>query len=254
MKLHLYLFAVALLLTSCSSYYYLPTKQNVMVFKQKGDAILSGNLGLFYQQSGLEAGYSFTDNIGFYSSFNKFNISHYGNTHQFIKDFIWDNELIIYKKFDFGLYTALNTGVGIGKLNVGNPYYDLTLHRQFVQPTLGFIFMEIFEFGLSTRFTLLNYKLKSIIDNQTNYDQIMFNNYFDFGSLNKENHFFIEPALTMGLNFEFINLKCQYTVSKEIGRDAYFYIPENLTTSISFNLGKIFFKQNDSNKKLRWTL
>jgi hypothetical protein len=225
-----------------------------MVFKQKGDAIITGNLGLFYHQSGLEAGYSFTDNLGFYSSFNKFDISHYGSTHQFIKDYIWDNELIVYKNFDFGLHTAINTGVGIGGLNEGNPYYNLTLHRQFVQPSIGFNCMNVIEFCFSTRFSRLNYKLQSTIDNMTTYDQKMFDSYFDFGSLNKENHYFIEPAFTMGLNFDFISLKCQYTISNELGTDSYSYIPENLSTSVSFNLDRIFFNKSNKTKKLRWTL
>ena len=54
----LIIIAIGLLFASCDSYVYLPTKQNVMIFKEKGDIIVSGNVGL-YDGLGLEGGICF---------------------------------------------------------------------------------------------------------------------------------------------------------------------------------------------------
>lgn len=249
---HFILILLSILITSCNPYYYLPTKQNVMVFEKKGDIIVSGNLGLGHEQMGIEAGYSFTDNIGVYSSFYGFNISNYGNSSHLIKDFIWDNELIIYKKFDYGLYTGVNFGLGLGKINSGNPYYDLGLSRQFIQPSLG-LTISHFDFAFSTRITRLGYTLKSTMSNMTDYDNEMFQNYFDFKGIDKEYHYFVEPAFTFGLNYEVFKLYFQYTKAFKSGKEADFYIPDNLTTTVSFNIEKIFFDRLNKTKKLKWT-
>lgn len=242
---------ISAIMISCSPNYYLPTKQNVMVFEKKGDIIVSGNLGLGHGQKGVEAGYAFTNNIGLYSSFNGFDISNNGNSAHLINDFIWDNELIVFKTLN-RVYASVNLGVGLGKINVNNPYYDLGLSRQFVQPTLGITFSH-FDFAFSTRFTRLGYKLKPLISNMTDYDYYMFNNYFDFLEIDKQNYYFVEPAFTCGISYEYFKLHFQYTMANKSGKDAYFYISENLTTSISLNIDKIFFKKADNTKKLRWT-
>ena len=101
-------------LAACNHAYYLPTKQNVQVFDKKGDIVAGGNLGL-YGTIGAEAGYAFTDHIGIYSSLKGFNISTYGGSEEkVIRDYIWDNEFILYSKLKYDFYAACNFGVGFG--------------------------------------------------------------------------------------------------------------------------------------------
>ena len=239
---------LAFLFPACTPYYYLPTKQNVMVFEKKGDVILSANLG-FNDFAGLEGGYAITDNIGLYSSFNAFDISNTAANSQNLSDFIWDNEIVLFKKYNSGLYTGVNIGVGFGELDANNPYYVLGLNRQFVQPVLGYTFDKRFDFAISSRLTRLNYSIKSLIDISSEYDKFMFNSYFDVNELSKSSYFFIEPALTFGLNYEFLKVKFQYSLAHELFSKNLSYISNNLTTTVSFNLNKIFIiKKNKTSK------
>ena len=239
--------AIGLLFASCDSYVYLPTKQNVMIFKEKGDIIVSGNAGL-YDGLGLEGGYAFTDNIGLYSSFNRFKISNFASSKYLAKDFIWDNELVLYKKFNSGLYTAMNIGAGFGSLNANNRYYRLNLNRQFAIPSIGYTLANIFEVAVSTRFTRLAYNVNSKIDLSSDYDKEMFYSYFDLRNLDKP-FFCIEPAITFGLDFKYVKLKAQYTWIEKPQYNELNYIQDNLITTISFNIDKIFFEHKNSLKK-----
>ena len=78
-----------------------------MVFEKKGDAVLSVNSGM-YNGAGIEAGYAITDNFGIYSSLNSFDITNRGSSNGFGNDYIWDNEILYFKKYVTGVYTGLN--------------------------------------------------------------------------------------------------------------------------------------------------
>lgn len=231
----------------CTPYYYLPTKQNTMVFEKKGDIVLSGNIGLFHRQTGLELGYALTDNIGVYSSFNKFDISYYGKQHPFLKDFIWDNELIFFKRHNSGLYTGINLGLGLGKFNVGNPYFNLYLYRQFLQPTLGITVFNHLQFGLSTRIVRLNFNATSATRGLSEYDQKMFDQYFNFKDITTNDFLLIEPAFTMAFKIECFRLQFQYAGITNSNYRSYF-INENISTSLSINLNKLFLYKKSKTK------
>jgi len=244
---------IFIVLYGCGPKYYLPTKQNVMIFEEKGDAIVTANIGT-RNTLGVEAGYAFTNNLGIYSSFNSFSISKYRAADDgLIKDFIWDNELVFYKKFENNLYTGLNLGYGIGKLNNNNPYYDLSLQRQFIQPSIGITVVENYQLIFSMRATRLDYDLRQHYNNQ--YDNEMGIQYFMFDDFTRyKNFYFIEPALTLGVSFEFVNLKFQGSFLREIINSSYIYSFGTLSTSVSLNLNKLFFNPQDKTKKLKWKL
>ena len=238
-----------LLLISCNLYLYMPTKQNVMEFREKGDIIVSGNAG-FHNSLGLEVGYAFTNNLGLYTSFNSFDISNVESSKLIVlpKDFIWDNELVMYKKFNFGLYTAINIGVGFGSLNPNNSYYRLDLNRQFAIPSIGYKLANNFEVALSTRITRLSYNVNSKIDLSTDYDREMFYRYFDLINLDKP-FFYIEPAITFAWDFKYTKFMAQYTWIEKTQYYELNYMPNNLIASISFKIDKIFVKNKNSFKK-----
>lgn len=147
--------------TSCGPQYYNPIKQNVKVFDKKGDAIISINAQPVFQQLGIDAGYAITDNIGVNTSYNRFNTSRYGvETNIFVKDFMWDNELIFYKNFKSGLFGAANLGYGRGGFNVCNPYYRLSMDRFYAQPSIGYLLFNHVGIAISTRFSQSIYNVK----------------------------------------------------------------------------------------------
>lgn len=240
-RMLLIIVAAGPLFASCDSYVYLPTKQNVMVFKEKGDILVSGNAGL-YNGLGLEGGYAVTDNIGLYTSFNRFDISNLVGSGHFAQDFIWDNELVLYNKFNSGLYAAINMGAGFGRLNANSRYYNLGLNRQFTIPSIGYTLADVFEVAVSTRFTRLAYDVNSKIDISSDYDREMFYNYFDVKNLDKP-FFCIEPAITLGCDLKYVKLKFQYTRIEKPRYSELKCIKDNLTTTISFNIDKIFFEK-----------
>ena len=231
--------------TSCQTYYYIPTKQNVMVFEKKGDAVLSVSSGN-YNGAGIEAGYAVTNNLGIYSSLNSFDITDRGSRgsgNGFGNDYIWDNEIMYFKKYPTGIYTGLNLGVGIGQLNQNNPYCILGMNRQFIQPSVGMFKFGFFEMALSMRLTHLSYNLKPLMSLESDYDRSMFNQYFDFQGLLKSDYYFIEPALSMGFAYEFLKLQFQLVKAYSTKHVENFYVQENLITSLSINFSKLFYNK-----------
>ena len=232
------LIIIGFCMTSCNPAYYLPTKQNVQVFEKKGDIVVSGNLGL-YGTMGVDAGYSFSDHLGVYSSFKGFNISTYGGSEEkTFRDYLWDNELILYSKLKYNFYTACNFGVGFGEFDVNNPYYELKLNRQFVQPSIGVKFFDVIQTSLSTRFTRLDYGLKSYTVNETSYDNQMLREYFMFGSLDQHDIYFLEPAITFGFDFKKFKTQFQYCRSFNIGGGVVQNWDHNLFLSVTFNISE----------------
>lgn len=224
---------------ACTPAYYLPTKQHVQVFEEKGDIIVSGNMGM-YGTVGADAGYALTDHIGLYSSFNGFNISSYGGSeNKAIRDFIWDNELVFYTKLKYDLYAACNVGAGFGAFDINNPYYELKLNRQFVQPSIGITVFDHFQAGFSSRFTRLNYGIKSFLSNQTAYDNQMFRDYFMFGNMDERSICFMEPALTMGVNIGGFKTQMQYSGLVHLGGPRVQNWDQNFILSCSFNISTL---------------
>lgn len=231
---------ISCFMTACNPAYYLPTKQNVQVFDKKGDIVVSGNLG-FYGTMGVDAGYSFSDHAGVYSSFKGFNISTYGESEKkAIRDYIWDNELILYSRLKYNFYTACNFGVGFGEFDVNNPYYELKLNRQFVQPSIGVTLFDVIQTSLSTRFTRLDYGLKSYTINETPYDNQILREYFMFGDLDKHDIYFLEPAITFGLDFKKVKTQFQYSGLLNIGSGTIRNWDQNLFLSVTFNISEFF--------------
>lgn len=244
-------FTFAIMLTtliSCTTYDYIPVKQNVMTFQNKGDILVSGSLGL-YNGLGIDLGYSFTDYLGIYSSFNRFNISGY-QTCKPIKDFFWDNELILYRSFKFGLYTSINLGYGLGRAETGTPWYNEDIHREFIQPSLGWSFENMFQLAISSRITQFNRQINSSIDVSSAYDRMMFTNYFGVEPNSISVRYYIEPAVTAIYNLDYMKFKFQYSFTGENYPNV---VPVNMTTSIELNLNKLIFNKSYKNRKLRWT-
>lgn len=229
--------ALLFILSSCGPLYYNPVKQNVKIFEKKGDIVASASGQLIFCQLGVDIGYALTDNIGINTSYNRFNISRYGGeTNLFVKDFLWDSELIIYKNYKFGLFGAANLGYGRGGFNVCNPYYQLNMDRYFAQPSIGYMLSDHFGIALSTRFSQSIYQVKFFTNEYSESEKQMIHSYFGLTDIDKS-VFFIEPALTFIAKTDLSTWKLQYIQSYD-GKPYYSY--ENLILSYSLNLSKLF--------------
>ena len=235
----LILMTVSLSIIACTPAYYLPTKQHVQVFEQKGDIVVSGNLGM-YGTIGADAGYAFTDHLGVYSSFNGFNISSYGGSeNKVVRDYIWDNEFIYYTKLKYDFYAACNAGIGFGEFDVNNAYYKLRLNRQFIQPSIGLTVFDHFQTSFSSRITRLDYDINSYIAHESAYDNQMLRDYFMFGNMDERPVYFAEPAITMGVNLGNFKTQIQYSGLVDLGGPQVRNWNQNFILSFSFNISSL---------------
>ncbi len=118
------LFTLSFLLTSCSTYYYFPFRQNTLNFEEKGDvSVAFGTDGTFTHR---HIGGAITNNIGIVLDNNSDKDGNYSIT---------DIELVLYNKFKSNFLTELNLGYGLGK-SIGN------IKRQYVLKHIGLIFSQ----------------------------------------------------------------------------------------------------------------
>jgi len=230
--------------TSCGPLYYNPIKQNVRVFEKKGDIVASISAQPVYSQLGIDAGYALTDNIGINTSYNRFNISRYGGeTNIFVKDFLWDNELIFYKNFKYGLFGAANLGYGRGGFNVCNPYYRLSMDRFYAQPSIGYLLFNRIGIAFSTRFSESIYNVKMYMNSRSDYENKLIQSYFGLTDIDKS-VFFIEPAVTFIKKTNSSTWKLQYIRSfSYLNPIHYDLVYENLIFSYSLNLNYLLFRK-----------
>lgn len=234
---------VVWLFSSCSTQYYYPTSQNVLRFKEKGDA----NVAYQYDVHGFESidlGYSITYNIAIISDFQTYNTySSQSSVKHKIDDYHWDNELVLYKRFSEYFYPSLNIGYGFGQINRNNEYYKLGFSRQYLQPSFGYS-NSFFDFALSTRFARVKHNLKKLKEFNLS-DELTFDEYFDIQDVGKKDFYFIEPAVSMGVGYKFVKLRYQYILIQKISSGQLKYLKTNryLTLNFTFNLNNMLFKK-----------
>jgi len=230
-------------LSSCSSYFYYPTSQNVLRFKDKGDASIAYGLdkGLY---ECYNLGYSITDNVALISDMKTFRTYSSGSDMKYkIGDFLWDNELVLYKKYHDWIYPAINFGYGLGQINRNAEYYRLGINRQFIQPSIGFS-NKYFDLAISTRFSRVHYDLKQLKNFDLSISQ-SFEEYYDFQDVGKRDFYFFEPAITAGVGYKFIKLRYQGIFVNKLSSGNLRYIHKNsyLLLNITFNINKMLAKE-----------
>ncbi len=232
-------------ITSCNSYFYMPTTHNVLPFNEKGDIMLAVSAGL-NDNLAIEGGYSITDNIGVTTSFNSLDISALGNSKYLNNDYIWDNELVLYKKFNKNLFSGVNMGAGLGKFNTYSAYYDYNFSRQYILPwfvykTSNSFFEKLSAYlGLSAKFSRVDFGLHPKLDIGSDYDREMFYNYFEIENLNKE-RFMSEIGFTFGLDLEKMKIQIQSQNVIFPSKKTYIF-PSNLSVTMCFYINNIFGK------------
>jgi hypothetical protein len=224
-----------------------------MMFEEKGDLVVSANIGT-QGSAGLNAGWAITDNVGVHTSFNRFDISDFEGNRSFLNDYLWDNELIFYRRLPYNYYGAINFGVGTGELGINNPYYYLKLNRQFFQPSIGKNYLGIFTLAVSLRVSKADYYLDTKGLYASEYDMKQFKTYFYMGDVGNSSFYFFEPAVTWGIKTDYMKFHFQLAGANQIIRKNINYRHASLSAYASLNLDKLIFRPYDRTKKLRWRL
>jgi len=239
MKLTHFLLAIGsiVIASSCNNNIYIPNHQPVNLFEKKNELILSSSRS-FGNGIGVELGYSLTNNIGVNSALNTFDISYSGeNNSKLFSDYNWQNELVLFNKFDNNLYIGLNAGYGTAKFSANNPYYNINMKQKYLIPSVGYYFTPKFSMFLSVRRSLLQYQLHPLMSLDTEYDKQMFEQYFSIDNINNHKKYLSEPALTVSYLFQDIRLQAQMIRMME---DADDMIPYNFVLSVSVDLCKLY--------------
>lgn len=224
-------------LTSCSSYYYSPTSQNVLDFKKEGDIV--GGVGFNTFNSNAHLGYAFTDNIGFESSVCIYNMD--ATEFQDYDAILWDNELVLYKPLKHNFITAVNFGNGYGEFakynrdyfmqTTKNNDFKLTLNRNFIQPSFGYS-TNYFDFAISARVTSLVYDLEmNNAMSKADRDEILAK--YELGDVGEKPFYFVEPAVTIGVGYKWIKFRLQHCIAYQLDAGSIQY--ESYTPNLSIN-------------------
>lgn len=236
-------------ITACSSYFYLPTKHNIMPFYEKDDVMLAVSAGI-NDNFIVEGGYAITDNIGITTSLNTLDISAYRNSKYINNDYIWDNELVFYKNWNENLFSGINTGVGWGKFNAQHPYYNYDFNRQYVLPWFVYEMSKksVADFsifwGLSMKFSRVDYGLNTKLDISSEYDNQMFYNYYKLQDMNRD-RFIYEAGFTSGLSTDKVKFQFQYQTVVFPTKRTYI-IPSNVSVSMYFYINQFFPKKTEN--------
>ncbi len=231
--LSLILLVAAASLSGCVSYYYAPTKQTVLNFKEKGDIALHGAVdGNDGSQSTL--GYAFTDHIAVNSNFMLFEKQE-GTKYKF-NDYMWENELIwFHTREEVRGHTiyAVNLGYGFGEIGRNAEQYGLNFSRQFIQPSIGYMGRG-FEAAFSLRAVRINYNVRQLVE-WNSQDPRSFQE--AWGLPNHDSpYFFMEPAVTIGYGFKAFRLRIQQSWAANMSPEPFNHVPTGFSLSLNINV------------------
>jgi hypothetical protein len=238
----------ALLLCSCSHYYYVAGVQNVPLLREKDEFHLSGFIGGWDESSCIElqSAYSVTDKVGIMADF----MTAWGgdvSENDYGKGSYFDGAVGYFKSIKESGVFEIYGGLGISsqhheysKLHYdsgsGNLYREnhgnsrLSFLNLFIQPSIGFKF-SIFEAAVSTRICRVSYpKIENYI---TGNDQLR-NELYEIGN---KTHYFIEPAFTIRGGWKNFKVQAQIAYTGYMNKPKlYFYEEAHLSGGLYFNI------------------
>ena len=254
-------FILAQVLSGCTHYYYIPNVQNVPLFTEKNEYRFSGNIGYASRDINyvgdqqttcidLQAAYSLTNNIGIMMNYMWAKES-YQSDESTVKDYgrgsYFEGAAGYFKPF--GQYGIFEIYGGLGTSGQHHQYADsysnsiegtsnLSFIKIFLQPSVGLklssgdmSFLKPFDVALSTRIYNINY---GKIDNSNS--EIA--EYENFSALSAENHYFIEPALTIRAGWETVKFQFQMGYAIYLNNDYMdFYEKCHASLGLYFILG-----------------
>jgi hypothetical protein len=207
-------------IVGCESYYYMPTMQNVPLFKEKKEIYASFGLDE-HSMACFQGAYSISNHIGTqltYMSRNKYD------------DYLVEAGIGYYLRY--AQYFAFETYAGYGHGIVDNNSSILTLglNRLYLQPSIGFT-SKFFDFAFTPRFTKVDYKLKfnGTISSQYAYQ-------YDIYNMDKHSFYFYEPGITIRIGYKYVKLQYQLIQAKKSDTYTLKYLNTNNSFSLLINI------------------
>lgn len=249
-KLKTLILLPAIMLCSCTHYYYVANVQNVPLFREKYEYHLSGSYGGGPYSNSIEAqaSCSLPYNIGLMA-----NYLHGGGGDVSDKDYgkgnYFEGAIGYYKPFETfnGVFETYG-GIGSGKqhheyssrhFDQWEYYYeydgksDISFSKLFIQPSFGLTF-DMFDVALSTRLSRLSFNdINNYITDTVEVNKV--------NSLSDKSHYFIEPALTLRGGWKYIKFQFQVAYSGYLGHPQYyFYEDVHFSAGLYFTIAKRF--------------
>jgi hypothetical protein len=232
-----------LALSGCTHYYYTPNAQNVPMFREKNQLLLSAGLGGSESEClELQAAYSPVQNLAVMANYMASTIQ-YNSTGDYGNQAYIEGALGYYKPINSFAVFEIYAGWGSGSEHHryvesttydynGNTYYssegtsDLTFKKIFIQPSVGFSF-DFLDIAFSSRLYRLNF------DNIQNY---ISGNSYDSNTLKSlmmyNQHYFVEPALTFRGGWQNVKLQLQVSTTQLLQNESRAFMYESLHMSL----------------------
>jgi hypothetical protein len=207
----------AVLLSSCTHYYYVANVQNVPLFREKNELRLSGSYGIGDESESAEAqvAYSVTDHFALMANF----MSAKGGdvtSKDYGKGSYFEGAIGYFRPAeDWGVfevyggvggswqhheYTGTTYSGSSGFNNIYQGSSDVSFMKLFIQPSFG-ITLNFLDVALSTRICNITYTslINNAVGNTYEYQKLY--------DIDQKSHFNIEPAITLRAGWK--NLKVQ---------------------------------------------
>lgn len=222
---------LAILLSSCTHYYYVSNVQNIPLFREKDEYRISGAIGGGDESSCIEvqSAYSPVDQMGVMVNFIYATGGDESNNDDFAKGSYLEGAVGYYKPLGYGGVFEVYGGLGGGNQHHQYTSYvydddsqkagyaDLSLIRLFVQPSFGLSY-HIFDAALSTRICSLDF---------INVENHASNEYYAFSDLSSKNHFLLEPAITLRAGWKKVKLQFQASHVIYLNNPRMYFYEEN---------------------------
>jgi hypothetical protein len=226
----------AVLLCSCSHYYYVANVQNVPLFREKNELRFSGTIGGGDESECIEiqTAYSLSNKVGIMANYMHAkggDVSDY----DYGKGNYFDGAIGYYKPIKeygvFEIYGGLGRGSQHHQYGSGSSS-DLSFTKLFIQPSFGMTF-NFLDVAISTRICRLSYTdINNNTSGNTGYGE-------DLYALSDKSHFFLEPAITLRGGWKNIKVQLQFVYAIYLNSpQLYFGEEAHLSAGLSFAIAK----------------
>lgn len=209
----------AILLSSCTHYYYVANVQNVPLLKEKNEFRISGSVGSGDESTSIEVqtAYAITDKIGIMADYMSAKGGNVAN-HNYGSGTYLEGAVGYFKPI--GRFGVFETYAGLGHSNQRHEYLsyysnqsigssELSSMKFYIQPSFGFT-SKFFDIAVSTRLSALTFNIKT---NNVPGDNDLFN---ELNGLSTQIHPYIEPAITIRAGWQYTKVQVQAEYSKNL--------------------------------------
>ena len=224
------LILLALCLSSCTHYYYMPAVKNVPLFKEKNEYRLSGALATSQEIDAkeIQAAYSISNRFAIMANYMNANGGDL-NSNNWGKGQYLEGAFGYYNNYQKNKVFQVFAGMGIGNqqhkyqessysfMGSGAIYYDigssdLSFRKYFIQPSIGYT-NKIVDIAFTSGLGMLSFYN---INNNIQSDR---QPYLDLDAIEKNrNRFLLENALTLRLGWNYVKVQFQLQTSHQLGK------------------------------------